>query len=850
MGFFPVDNKKDKLSYSDELLHRMECKACPLNRLKDVITPHMEPTGAKDPDVYILGEGPGGDEDKEGEQFVGVSGQLLRANIPHKWKKRIRWNNVVRTRPPDNRTPTHVEIECCRPSIESDIVKRKPTAIFGFGTIPMEWGPRVKRIADWRGRRVPVNIAGHKCWFYIFHHPSYLYRIKKEKTAWKIGSEDERAFHFDMKRAFKEVDDGLPDPEVHTEEDAEKDIILITGREPGDLQKIKDMFKWAMELKEAGFDYEGRGGLRPYAKGTRILTAAIGTKEISYSFPVDHEEAWNDEDRRIVRKLLIRFLRSKVRKIVHNAQFEMEWSAVKFGRNIVRDGKWGCTMTQAAVLDERTGGVHRKDDRKRGGKGGPLSLGFLTKLYFGINIKKLSFLDMKKLDKEDLIELLRYNAIDGKYHYLVYVEQRHRLNEQGLLQQYQDAMKCVPTCALTQVVGVPIDLKESDKLSRQFNKAITRLTRDIQADPDIQDFGKFNPASSDDVIAFFQKFMKFKEGLLESGKYSTDKDVMDRIDHPVAKMIVEFRKESKKESTYIYRPHVWPDGLLHQILNLLFTVTGRTSSDSPNLQNMPARDQEAKKIRKQIVAPFGHSIVAVDYGQIEFRVLAMMSKAKTMIKALWEGYDVHGEWAQRLVKAYPPLMDRYTMKDPMKVIRKDMRTNWTFPICFGSQLSSVCEGLQIPEHYLEPEWDEFRRQFPEIFTWHDELHDFYKKYGFVETMGGRRRRAPMSFNKLINSPVQGTTAELVLHGMNTVSKMAHDQEDWYFQPILNIHDDLTFILPDNKLDHYLEPIIDAMLDLPYDWITVPITLEASMGQDLASMSAITQISNDKWLGKL
>jgi len=507
-------------------------------------------------------------------------------------------------------------------------------------------------------------------------------------------------------------------------------------------------------------------------------------------------------------------------------------------------------MTQAAILDERTGGSHRKDDRKRGGKGGPLSLGFLTQLCFGINIKKLSILDMKKLDKEDLVEVLRYNAIDGKYHYLVYQEQRYRLNEQGLMQQYKDALKCVPTCALTQVVGVPIDLEESDRLSIQFNKTIKRLDKEIHADPDIKDFGRFNPASSDDVIAFFRDFMKYKEGLLESGKYSTDKDVLDRIDHPVAQMIVEFRKESKKESTYIYRPHVWPDGLLHQILNLLFTVTGRTSSDSPNLQNMPVRDQEAKKIRKQIVAPFGHSLVAVDYGQIEFRVLAMMSKAKTMIKALWEGYDVHGEWAERLVKAYPPLLDRYEMKNPMKVVRKDMRTNWTFPICFGSQFESVCEGLKIPEHYLEPEWDEFKIQFPEIFQWHTVLKEFYYKHGYVETMGGRRRRAPMSFNKLINAPVQGTTAELVLHGMNSCSKMAHDKDDWYFQPILNIHDDLTFIWPDSKLDYYLEPTINSMLDLPFDFISVPITLEVSLGQNLAEMSEVMKVSSDKWKGRL
>lgn len=846
MGFFPVSQEKGKHSYSNELLHQMGCKICPLNKIRENIHPHMEPTGSEEPMIYMLGEAPGEDEDEEGEQFIGKSGQLLRANIPKEWIKRIRWNNVVRTRPPKNRTPTNVEVECCRPSVEEDISRSRPVAVFGFGSVPLSWGPGIKSgIAMWRGRKTPIKVSGLDTWFYIFHHPAYLYRIKRDKTPSRIGSEDERAFHFDLKRAFSEIEN-LPKPEVHDEKYAEQGLILITGKEKGDLEKLKKQFEWVMSLKRAGFDFE-TNKIRPYAKGAKILTVAICTGERGFAFALDHsQDGWTKEERSIVRKLLIRFIKSKVRKLVHNLAFEHEWSAIEFGKEILRKGLWGCSMTQAAILDERTGKEKRKKVR-----GGPLNLDFLTKLYFGIHIKALSPLDKNNLDKENLLDVLRYNGIDGKYHYMVYMEQVKKLKDNGLTRVYRDALKRIPTCVLTQIKGVPTDKDETERLRIKFTKVIEKIDKEIEFNKDIREFGRFNPNSPQDVVGFFRDHLKRWEGSLESGKYSTKKEVLEKIKHPIAKLIIDHRAESKKLSTYIY-DQLWPDNLLHQQLNLLFTVSSRTSSDSPNLQNVPSRDLEAKKVRKQIstINIPGHSFVAIDYGQIEFRVIGMISKAKALVKALWEGYDVHTEWAKKLIKAYPPLIDRYEKeKDPMRVCRKVMRTDWTFPLCFGAQFESVCNYLEIPEHKLEDPYNEFVDTFHEIFEWHEKLDDFYKKHGYVETMNGRRRRAPIKYNEMINHPVQGTTAEIVLDGMNKLSEMANETGDWYLQPILNIHDDLTFLWPDNKIHHYSKIAIDTMIHPPFDFINCPITLELSHGKNLLEMEKFMDASSDKWRKK-
>ncbi|HVX91205.1 MAG TPA: uracil-DNA glycosylase family protein, partial [Candidatus Paceibacterota bacterium] len=150
------------------LLHQLECKACPLNR---TVGGKMPATGAAQPLVYMLGEGPGENEVEQQEQFVGASGKLLRAHIPRAFLSKVRFNNVVRSRPPKNATPEKVEIECCRPSVRADIERSKPRAIFGFGNVPLEWVSDFSGVTYWRGRRMPIKVGSHTCWYYPMLHP-------------------------------------------------------------------------------------------------------------------------------------------------------------------------------------------------------------------------------------------------------------------------------------------------------------------------------------------------------------------------------------------------------------------------------------------------------------------------------------------------------------------------------------------------------------------------------------------------------------------------------------------------------------------------------------------------------
>ncbi|HEU5488698.1 MAG TPA: uracil-DNA glycosylase family protein, partial [Candidatus Nitrosotalea sp.] len=145
MGFFASGGTKKQIKDKEEeikseLWSKMECKACPLNTVTNLHNPKMEATGSDKPVIYCIGEAPGTNEDLEGEQFVGKSGDLLRPLLRTEIrKKKVRWNNTIRCHPSKNRDLEKIEIECCRPSIVRDIENTKPKVIFGFGGIPLAW---------------------------------------------------------------------------------------------------------------------------------------------------------------------------------------------------------------------------------------------------------------------------------------------------------------------------------------------------------------------------------------------------------------------------------------------------------------------------------------------------------------------------------------------------------------------------------------------------------------------------------------------------------------------------------------------------------------------------------------
>lgn len=827
---------------SNALLHQLGCRACPLNRATHLISPKMEATGSENPLIYILGETLSEVEDEEGRQFVGPLGEFVRPRIPGRLRSRVRWNSVLNCHPLHNRDPEKVEIEACRPRIVADIERTRPAAIFGLGAFALGWSDKPSGIELWRGRRFPIRVGNHACWFYAMRHPSFILHTKRNS----YKSDEEIAFDFDFRRAVAEAEAGLPEPVIHTAEFARDDITCITGRSGRDLRYVLEFLDYAGECEVAGVDNETQN-LTPYNRDSALLTRAVSVSDETVAFAWRHSQAgWTDDHVRQLEKAWVRFLKSKARKAVHNASFEMEWDCVLYGRDLARSVPWECTQTQAYVLDERVG------DHKPGA----LALEFISLQYFGINIKRLTVgLNKQRMSEEPLSALLPYNGIDAKYHRLCYGAQSRRIVEEGLEAVYREKLRQVPTVVLTQIKGLPTSKEETARLSREYERKIADVVARIQEIPEAKEFyrktgRRFNPGAPPDVIILLRDILGTRAGQ-EGAGWSTKENVLSKVNHPLADGVVEYRKVTKLKSTYVDpmmpgAPTMHDDGLLHTRLGTTFTETGRLNSEEPNLQNIPVRTEEGRKVRRQ----FRSKIVAsFDYGQIDARIIACGSRDLLYCKALWEDFDIHAEWARRLALHYPAFVGgRKELSDKavMKKFRDRIKNIWVFALFYGAALRTTAGRFNVDEAVLAPLYDRFWSDFAGVKVWQERLIKQFEELGYVQMLGGLRRRAPLGRGQIINTPVQGATNRVVMHAMNRLSETS----DWLLQANIQIHDDLKFHF-DSERDYEdaVPRIVETMLDgSDFDWLCVPLVVEIKDGPNWEDMREVGTYSSHRMIG--
>jgi DNA polymerase I-like protein with 3'-5' exonuclease and polymerase domains/uracil-DNA glycosylase len=750
-------------------------------------------------------------------------------------------NNAIihNCHPENNRDPDKIEIECCRSRIEQDIERTKPSVIFGMGSFALQWAGKAAGSEMWRGRRFPIQIGSHTCWFYGFYHPSFI--LHQQKNTWK--SDNEVAFDLDLKKAFAEVEAGLPVPVVHTAEQAKSNITCIEGRNNKDIRYLLEFLDYAGNCDVAGVDYETQN-LRPYRRDSEILTAAVSVSDETVSFGYRHPQVgWDDHDLRQIDTAWVRFLKAQSIKAVHNLSFELEWTCYFYGNELVRSVPWADTMTQAYVLDERVG------EQKFIG---PLGLDFLCSQYFGFNLKPLTQgLNKENMRDEPLDKLLPYNGMDAKYHRLLFLEQEQRIIDEDLVSVYNEKLRQVPTAVLTQLIGIPIDRNENVRLQTDYAEKIKTVVEEIQALPEAKRFyqltgKKLNPGSPPDVIVILRDILKTRIGQEGSG-WSTKDSILKQIDEPIIHGIQTYRKLTKIKGTYIDpfsegSPAVYAGDTLHQNLGTCFTETGRLQSDEPNCQNWPIRSPEGKKARKQVKAKV---VASFDYGQIDARIIGCGSRDRNYCKALWENYDIHKHWAEKLAYHHPDFVGgKKNLKDPtiMKAFRNRIKSDWVFASFYGAALRTTAGRFGVDEDVLKPLFEEFWKEFHDVRVWQEELIKQFNEFGFVQLFDGLRRRAPLGRGQIINSGVQGATNRIVMHGMNRLSELGDDRYQARFQ----IHDDLTFLFDsENDFVDCVPTIIDTMLDgKEFDWFCVPLSVEVKSGPNWAELEEVGTYRSD------
>lgn len=834
-----------------ETLNRLGCQACPLNKAPN-LHPKMPPDLGEEGGIYFLGEGVSDDVDAKGTPFSDKAGRLLNGLIGD--FDHYSYDNVIRDFDEHRSQPSWVAMECCRHHVQHSIVKARPKIVVGLGINALQWMLNSSDMIGLRGRVFAVKIGDHACWFMPTYSPQFILDNAyegKDPLRSKLG----HCLKFDMKRAMRLYKD-LPHAEIDTPQGARAGIQAFNGRGAGQLAAVLKLISEARRAPVKAVDWETYP-LRPYAADAKLLTAAVSFKNTNFAFAVDHPQSgWKPDEKVAIKKAMIELLSDDTTVVAHNAPFEVEWAIYWLGKEAIFHDVWECTMMQAHFLDERRG--------KRGGNDEQFqpnpyqALDFLIRQHFGISYKSHFKIDRKNMAKADLDETLLYNGADTKYTLRLFNHQSKLLASEALDSAYYEAVARQPTVALMQSRGIDFSQSVNREFSGKLESEIKVIESRIYGLQEVKDFitdrRVFNPGSQPDVIRIFKDYIKVGKALINAeGKETVDKSTLLKIKHPLAKDIEEFRNRSKLKSTYVDEfelgkgRFIWPDGKIHPSFNTTFAETGRTSSDEPNQQNWPSRND--KWVRRQIVAPKGHVLVAFDYGQLEGCTGAMCSRDKTFAKALWEDYDMHMEWAERAAALWPAYVGGEHMrkdKAAMKAFRGLIKNKLVFPAFFGAAKESiagyltVATGVEAPTHIVDKLFNEFWKAFSGVATWQKRLMEGYYETGYVESPTGRRRHYPLGRPQAINYPIQSVACDIVCRAMVRLSCDAADTGNWYLHPIMNIHDDLTFCIPDK--DSILEPAIEhiyrTMLTPAYSFINVPLSVSASVGNNWLDMDEI------------
>ena len=833
-----------------------DCASCPLNYLeKSLITPKMLPAGPDDASIYVLGEAPGEQEDIDGEAFVGDSGMLLQKAFTYDvWDNEVRRWNTIRCRPQDNRNPVAKEISSCRGYIEDDIAKVQPVVVVGTGNIPLSWSIGQNKIGLWRGRKIPIKVKDHVCWYMPIHHPSYILRnggMEKSQYA--------NLFLLDVEKAIEIAKAEVLPTWIDSDRIlSDSDIIINSGLHRDPLKAIEDLWIEFCKRPSLGCDIEGYP-LRPYSKDSIMISIALSYGRKSFAYSIEHETVSQELSKKLLEMTLYYLLRSG-KKICHNLAFEMEWFASKLSKHMLRRTEWADTMAQSYLLGGP--GPGKKDDDPRGRE--MLSLDQAVLETFGFPLKAISNLDRKDMRKHKIEDVLVYNNLDSKWTFYTYHKRKRLVEQTELRHEYHRLIRSTPTVVLSQLKGMKRNEQKIARFSTDLTLKISNLDKDIRSTPEVKKFeiskgSSFNPASADLVGEVLHKYFKEPSVIAPSGKYATPEPVLKDIDNDFSKLILQRRGLAVLLSTFILplvqgsdKSVVHDDLLIHTVYNLMITRSGRLSSDSPNLQNYPKRKNI--EIRECLEALFPWlRFLSIDYAGMEARVIAMASEDRTLVEALWNRYDIHLDWAEKGIylfgdkwvdlwwKAFGRPDDAKLKKE----LRQLMKNQWVFPQFFGASATSCSRNLQCKEDRAYKLADDFWLDFKGVKNWHKRTLKFYDDHGYVENlMGSRRRYGPIGYNELINTPIQGSASDIVVDAMNRLSEKADATGETEFQAVLNVHDDLTFAVHKDRIDERREEIVSHMLYVPFKFADiVPIEVEAAVGDSWGNMKEVGSYSS-------
>lgn len=382
--------------------------------------------------------------------------------------------------------------------------------------------------------------------------------------------------------------------------------------------------------------------------------------------------------------------------------------------------------------------------------------------------------------------------------------------------------------------GINLDVPALREFSAQLQSDITAVDEQIQSLAGT----RFNVSSPKQVGEILFEYLKIvdKPKKTKTGQYATSEDVLSKLEnaHPIVSKILDYRELVKLKNTYVDSlPELVSKktGRIHTSFNQVVAVTGRLSSDNPNLQNIPIRTERGRQIRKAFIPRDSeHILLSADYSQIELRIVASMSGDKNMCEAFQQGKDIHTATAARVFNV------------PESEVTKEMRyksKSVNFGIIYGQGAFGLAENLNIPRKEAQELIANYFREYSGIRDYMESAREFARENGYVKTLLGRKRwlRDINSNNatvrsyaerNAINAPIQGSAADMIKVAMINIFNELERQQ-FKTKMLLQVHDELVFDVYKPELET-VKPIVEKLMReaLP---LNVPVEVGMGTGEN-------------------
>ncbi|SMO80722.1 DNA polymerase I [Ruegeria faecimaris] len=439
-------------------------------------------------------------------------------------------------------------------------------------------------------------------------------------------------------------------------------------------------------------------------------------------------------------------------------------------------------------------------------------------------------------DKVPIDEATAYAAEDADITLRLWKLFKPQLHQVQVTTVYETLERpLVPVLAEMEMHGIKVDRDVLSRMSNAFAQKMAGLEAEIHELAG-ESFNVGSPAQLGEILFDKMSLEGGKKG--KTGKYSTGADILEDLatEHELPRRVLDWRQLSKLKSTYTdaLQTHINPDtGRVHTSYSITGANTGRLASTDPNLQNIPVRTEEGRRIREAFIAEPGNVLVSLDYSQIELRILAHIADIPALKQAFTDGLDIHAMTASEMFEV------------PLDEMTPDIRRQAkaiNFGVIYGISGFGLARNLRIPRAEAQGFIDRYFERFPGIRTYMDDTVAFAKENGYVQTLFGRKIHTPeinakgphagFSRRAAINAPIQGTAADVIRRAMVRMPDAIHGLPA---KMLLQVHDELLFEVSEDAV----EPLIDAARDVmegasdPAVKLDVKLSVDAGQGANWA-----------------